>query len=126
MVRSATRHTGGQVIRLLGVLFLSALLLSPPAAGAAAEQAEESPPTILGLTLTQGGSTMAVFQVTGEDLPVPAVLSTDDNALTLLWEGTSLPSGTWQKTFPTPLVQGVTLKQEADGVVKRDLATRRL
>lgn len=126
MVRSATRHTGGQVIRLLGVLFLSALLLSPPAAGAAAEQAEESPPTILGLTLTQGGSTMAVFQVTGEDLPVPAVLSTDDNALTLLWEGTSLPSGTWQKTFPTPLVQGVTLKQEADGVVMRVLAARRL
>lgn len=126
MVRSATRHTGGQVIRLLGVLFLSALLLSPPAAGAAAEQAEESPPTILGLTLTQGGSTMAVFQVTGEDLPVPAVLSTDDNALTLLWEGTSLPSGTWQKTFPTPLVQGVTLEQEADGVVMRVLAARRL
>ena len=126
MVRSATRHTGGQVIRLLGVLFLSALLLSSPAGGAAAEQAEESPPTILGLTLTQGGSTMAVFQVTGEDLPVPAVLSTDDNALTLLWEGTSLPSGTWQKTFPTPLVQGVTLKQEADGVVMRVLAARRL
>lgn len=123
-------------MRVLGVLFLSALLLSPCLAGpgaaaqapgeVAAEKAEESPPTILGLTLTQGGSAMAVFQVTGQDLPVPMVINTDDHALTLLWEGTLLPSGTWQKSFPTPLVQGVELRQEADGVVMRILATRRL
>jgi len=123
-------------MRVLGVLFLSALLLSPCLAGpgaaaqapgeVAAEKAEESPPKILGLTLTQGGSAMAVFQVTGEDLPVPMVLATDDHALTLLWEGTVLPSGTWQKSFPTPLVQGVKLRQEDDGVVMRVLATRRL
>ncbi len=119
--------------RALGVLFLTVLLLSPfPALAASAQEAgadEEmgpAPPAILGLTLVQGGSTLAVFQVTGEKLPVPDVLSTDENGLVLLWEGVILPSGYWERSFPTPLVQGVVLRQEPEGVQMQIRSTRRV
>lgn len=119
--------------RALGVLFLTVLLLSPFSALAASAQeagADEekgpAPPAILGLTLVQGGSTLAVFQVTGEKLPVPDVLSTDENGLVLLWEGVILPSGYWERSFPTPLVQGVVLRQEPEGVQMQIRSTRRV
>lgn len=119
--------------RALGVLFLTVLLLSPFSALAASAQeagADEemgpAPPAILGLTLVQGGSTLAVFQVTGEKLPVPDVLSTDENGLILLWEGVILPSGYWERSFPTPLVQGVVLRQEPEGVQMQIRSTRRV
>ncbi|MDD3134781.1 MAG: secretion protein [Synergistales bacterium] len=119
--------------RALGVLFLTVLLLSPSSALAASAQeagADEemgpAPPAILGLTLVQGGSTLAVFQVTGEKLPVPDVLSTDENGLVLLWEGVILPSGYWERSFPTPLVQGVVLRQEPEGVQMQIRSTRRV
>lgn len=119
--------------RALGVLFLTVLLLSPfPALAASAQEAgadEEmgpAPPAILGLTLVQGGSTLAVFQVTGEKLPVPDVLSTDENGLVLLWEGVILPSGYWERSFPMPLVQGVVLRQEPEGVQMQIRSTRRV
>lgn len=133
MVRSAGRHSRGQMKRALGVLFLTVLLLSPFSALAASAQeagADEemgpAPPAILGLTLVQGGSTLAVFQVTGEKLPVPDVLSTDENGLVLLWEGVILPSGYWERSFPTPLVQGVVLRQEPEGVQMQIRSTRRV
>ncbi|KUK88850.1 MAG: Type II and III secretion system protein [Synergistales bacterium 58_81] len=122
------------MIRALGVLFISVFLLSPcpaltaaaaPEGGSAAEMGP-APPAILGLTLVQGGSTLAVFRVTGEKLPVPDVLSTDENGLVLLWEGVILPSGYWERSFPTPLVQGVVLRQEPEGVQMQIRSTRRV
>ena len=134
MVRSADRHNRGQVMRFLGVVFLFTLILlacpvwaaTGGTAGENEEQAEGEVPSILGLTLTQGGSSLAVIQVTGQLLPAPDVLPTEDNSLLLLWKGAIVPAGYWERTFTTPLVQGVVLSQEEEGVYMRVRASRKI
>jgi len=134
MVRSADRHNRGQVMRFLGVALLFAVLLLVCPGWAATgdteaggeEQAEVEVPSILGLTLVQGGSSLAVIQVTGQLLPVPDVLPTEDNSLLLLWKGVIVPAGYWERAFTTPLVQGVVLSQEPEGVYMRVKSTRKI
>ncbi|MDO9508224.1 MAG: secretin N-terminal domain-containing protein [Thermovirgaceae bacterium] len=83
-------------------------------------------PSIQGVTMLQGGSSLAVLEVTGNLLPSPDILSTGDNVLVLLWSGVYLPSAYWERAFATPLVQSVTLKQEPDGVHMTVRSTKRI
>jgi len=83
-------------------------------------------PSIQGVTMLQGGSNLAVMEVTGNLLPSPDIISSGDNVLVLLWSGVYLPSALWEKNFETPLVRSVILRQEPEGVHMTVRSTRRL
>lgn len=134
MVRSEDRHSGGQVMRVsLIIVLLAALVAVSPVW--AAPQTDVAPtgetpvsalPSIQGVTMLQGGASLAVLEVTGNLLPAPDILSTGDDMLVLLWSGVYLPSVYWEKEFATPLVRAILLKQEPDGVHMTVRSTRRL
>jgi type IV pilus assembly protein PilQ len=135
MVRAEDRYTGGPVMKITRVasifLFLSLVLFVSGSSWADTRQENpdtlaSSLPSIQGVTLLQGGSGLAVMEVTGNLLPAPDILSSGDNVLVLLWSGTYLPSAYWEKTFHTPLVSSVVLKQESDGVHMTVRSSRRL
>lgn len=116
------------------IVILAALIVVFPlwVLGASAEvsQTEDTLvsalPSIQGVTMLQGGATLAVLEVTGNLLPAPDIISTGDNVLVLLWSGVYLPSAYWEREFPTPLVRSVILKQEPDGVYMTVRSSRRL
>jgi len=127
--RIGDRHVtkGGTVGRITGllVLFAAAFFLGtilPP--GGTALGAVERPepgltdmgPTIGGLTVQQAGGRLAIVEVRGGSLPAPEILATDSDRLVLLFVGTVLPSGFWEKAYSVPLVKKVELSQEARGV----------
>ena len=133
MVRTTNRYSGRQAIKFLAILFSFVVLLAVGTALAgtepdarAGDPVASSVPSIQGLNMIQGAGSLAVIEVTGNLLPAPDILSTGDNALVLLWKGVYLPSSYWEKAFVTPLVRGVVLKQEPDGVHMTIRSTRRL
>jgi len=133
MVRSADRHTSGQVMKGFCLVTCLALLVIATPLFASTENLQQGGesltstlPSIQGVTMLQGGSNLAVMEVTGNLLPSPDIISSGDNVLVLLWSGVYLPSALWEKNFETPLVRSVILRQEPEGVHMTVRSTRRL
>lgn len=133
MVRPENRHPRGQVMKVPWIIaiFLALILVSPLWASQSndsltGDTLASTLPAIQGVTMIQGGSNLAIFEVTGNLLPAPEILSSGDNALVLLWSGVYLPSAYWEKEFISPLVKSVVLKQEPDGVHMTVRSTKRL
>jgi len=133
MVRSAARNPGGQMRTGLRFITCLALLVIATPLFASTENLQQGGesltstlPSIQGVTMLQGGSNLAVMEVTGNLLPSPDIISSGDNVLVLLWSGVYLPSALWEKNFETPLVRSVILRQEPEGVHMTVRSTRRL
>jgi len=129
--RNGSRNVvkGGTVGRIRGPVFLFLMtflifgLVFDPGALSSARAAErpqpdltETGPTITGLTVQQAGGRLALVEVKGRSLPAPEILATDTDRLILLFAGTVLPSGFWEKVYNVPLVHKIELSQEASGV----------
>jgi len=120
-------RTGLRFITCLALLVIATpLFASTENLQQGGESLTSTLPSIQGVTMLQGGSNLAVMEVTGNLLPSPDIISSGDNVLVLLWSGVYLPSALWEKNFETPLVRSVILRQEPEGVHMTVRSTRRL
>jgi type IV pilus assembly protein PilQ len=71
---------------------------------------------MLGLEVTQAGGRVLLMEFKGHKLPLPEVLSTENDQLVLYFLGVTLPSGFWEKDYSLPLLRKVKLSQEDQGV----------
>ena len=83
---------------------------------ASEESIAEQMPTMLGLEITQAGGRALLMEFKGQKLPLPEVLSTENDQLVLYFMGVTLPSGFWEKEYSLPLLRKVKLSQEEQGM----------
>lgn len=112
-------------MKLNRILRISALVLavlvfaaaSPAALSAEEAGGVESFPVIAGVTTNQAGASLLSVNVKGSNLPEPKMLSKNSSELKVLFPGTRLPSLTWSRDYDFPLLEGVDLEQNGEGVL---------
>jgi type IV pilus assembly protein PilQ len=109
---------------VLKTVFVLTVLVAVFLLGGASSWAGDAPsqdlanqmPTMLGLEVTQAGGRVLLMEFKGHKLPLPEVLSTENDQLVLYFLGVTLPSGFWEKDYSLPLLRKVKLSQEDQGV----------
>jgi type IV pilus assembly protein PilQ len=109
---------------VLKAVFVLTVLVAVFLLGGASSWAGDAPsqdlanqmPTMLGLEVTQAGGRVLLMEFKGHKLPLPEVLSTENDQLVLYFLGVTLPSGFWEKDYSLPLLRKVKLSQEDQGV----------
>jgi len=123
-VRGFNRNVRSSLPGVLKAVFVLTVLVAVFLLGGASSWAGDAPsqdlanqmPTMLGLEVTQAGGRVLLMEFKGHKLPLPEVLSTENDQLVLYFLGVTLPSGFWEKDYSLPLLRKVKLSQEDQGV----------
>lgn len=123
-VRGFNRNVRSSLPGVLKTVFVLTVLVAVFLLGGASSWAGDAPsqdlanqmPTMLGLEVTQAGGRVLLMEFKGHKLPLPEVLSTENDQLVLYFLGVTLPSGFWEKDYSLPLLRKVKLSQEDQGV----------
>lgn len=123
-VRGFNRNVRSSLPGVLKTVFVLTVLVTVFLLGGASSWAGDAPsqdlanqmPTMLGLEVTQAGGRVLLMEFKGHKLPLPEVLSTENDQLVLYFLGVTLPSGFWEKDYSLPLLRKVKLSQEDQGV----------
>ncbi|AER66595.1 type II and III secretion system protein [Thermovirga lienii DSM 17291] len=123
-VRGFNRNVRSSLPGVLKAVFVLTVLVAVFPLGGASSWAGDAPsqdlanqmPTMLGLEVTQAGGRVLLMEFKGHKLPLPEVLSTENDQLVLYFLGVTLPSGFWEKDYSLPLLRKVKLSQEDQGV----------
>lgn len=104
-----------------GFVFVLGILLiigtSPTLLGAEESVSVEKFPVMSGVEPNQAGASFLVVNVKGENLPLPKILSTDPSEVRVLFPGTRLPSLTWSRNYDLPLLEGIDMEENGEGVL---------
>ncbi len=106
-------------IRISGLLLVVLALVAASPAVVRAEDAlmVEDLPVVAGVVTNQIGAGLLSVNVKGKNLPAPEVLSKNPSEVRVLFPGAGLPSLTWSRDYNFPLLEGIDLEQNGEGVL---------